>query len=110
VGNAGDDQFNGGTGEDELLGMGGTDRLRGGAGADLLVGGLGDDRYYVDNAGDTITEATGEGFDIVFSSANYTLNAGASVELLSTESIAGTGAQSLTEKFPSPSVGTLTLV
>ena len=45
-----------------------------------MIGGLGDDTYYVDNAGDIVTEVAGEGTDSVLSSISYTL--GANVENL----------------------------
>ena len=53
----------------------GNDRLDGGAGADTLTGGGGDDRYFVDNAGDVVTELVGEGYDIVFTDMDYSLGA-----------------------------------
>lgn len=49
--------------------------IDGGAGADTMAGGAGNDTYYVDNVGDTITEAVNSGTDSVFSSVNYTLAA-----------------------------------
>lgn len=53
--------------------------LDGGLGADMMIGGLGDDRYFVDNVGDIVTEYAGEGSDTVVSSVDtYTL--GANVE------------------------------
>ena len=58
----------------------GNDTLDGGAGADTLIGGAGNDSYVVDNAGDDVTEAAGEGADTVLSSISYTL--GANVENL----------------------------
>jgi len=63
------------------------DTIDGGAGADTMVGQIGDDVYYVDDPGDLVVEAAGEGFDTVFAGlASYTL--GDNVEQL-----AGTSAQ-----------------
>jgi Ca2+-binding RTX toxin-like protein len=48
--------------------------LDGGAGNDTLIGGLGDDTYLVDSSGDVVTETSGQGTDLVQSSATtYTL-------------------------------------
>jgi Ca2+-binding RTX toxin-like protein len=66
--------------------------LTGGKGADTLIGGLGDDSYYVDNAGDSITENSGEGKDSVFSTTNYTLSDNVeNLTLQGTTAINGTG-------------------
>jgi Ca2+-binding RTX toxin-like protein len=56
----------------------GDDTLNGGAGADVLEGGDGNDVYYVDNAGDKVTEkfsAGVGGYDIIYSSIDYALPA-----------------------------------
>ncbi len=75
-GNDGDDWLRGLTGNDILNGGAGTDILDGGVGADSMSGGLGDDVFYVDNAGDSVTEAVGEGVDEVRTTVNnYTLGA-----------------------------------
>ena len=39
------------------------------------IGGAGNDTYFVDNAGDAVTEIAGEGTDPVFSTAHFTLSA-----------------------------------
>ena len=44
---------------DTLNGGAGNDTLNGGAGADTMTGGTGNDTYYVDNAGDVVTEVAG---------------------------------------------------
>ncbi len=45
-------------------------RLDGAGGADTLAGQLGNDTYVVDNAGDRVIEAAGQGFDTVLTSVN----------------------------------------
>lgn len=57
-----------------LQGREGADTLDGGAGADTLEGGTGNDTYVVDNAGDRVIEAAGEGFDQVFAAVTFSLN------------------------------------
>ncbi|MFO1034574.1 MAG: hypothetical protein U1E15_11025 [Hyphomicrobiales bacterium] len=49
--------------------------INGGTGADTMAGGLGNDTYYVDDVGDTITEAANAGTDTVITSATFTLAA-----------------------------------
>lgn len=88
----GADTIDGGSGNDTLYGGGGNDRLNGGIGADRMFGGLGNDTLTVDNAGDTVFEVAGQGLDSVVASVNYTLAAGQSIELLSTQSQSGTSA------------------
>lgn len=73
-GNAGDDILSGLAGDDLLRGNGGDDRLDGGSGADSMTGGTGDDLYFVDDMGDVVIEAAGEGNDEVRTSvAAYVL-------------------------------------
>ncbi len=81
-GGNGADRLSGSNGNDVLVGGAGNDVLNGGAGTDAMAGGAGDDRYYVDNAADTVTENAGEGDDTVFTSVSYRLAAGSEVEHL----------------------------
>ncbi|WP_425339279.1 Ig-like domain-containing protein [Brevundimonas alba] len=69
------DVLNGGDGADTLVGGAGDDVLTGGDGAaNILQGGTGDDRYIVTAAGDTVTELSGEGTDVVETTlASWTL-------------------------------------
>jgi Ca2+-binding RTX toxin-like protein len=69
------DYLSGGAGIDTLLGGADRDTLDGGAGADSMAGGNDNDEYNVDDAGDQIEEASGEGTDRVLSTAStYTLS------------------------------------
>ena len=82
TGNALANAIAGGTGNDSLFGGEGNDGLNGGLGADSMVGGLGNDTYTVDNLGDVVVEAVGEGIDTVRTTLSaYTL--GSDVEYLS---------------------------
>ncbi|PWR25783.1 hypothetical protein DKG74_02165 [Zavarzinia aquatilis] len=78
----GADRLNAKGGDDTLLGGDGDDTLIGGTGADAMTGGAGDDIYYVDDAGDTVVEVSGEGTDSVRLTASWTLGAGQAVEQL----------------------------
>lgn len=75
TGNAQANLLQGGAGSNTLRGLGGNDSLVGGAGADVMIGGEGDDIYEVDDAGDTVIEAAGEGTDVVRTSVDHTLGA-----------------------------------
>jgi Ca2+-binding RTX toxin-like protein len=95
-GGDGSDFLYGDAGADALRGQDGNDLLNGGGGADEMSGGAGNDLYFVDNAGDVITEAGGQGIDEVRVTVSYTLTAGADVELLRTDTDAGAAPINLT--------------
>ncbi|MFD0917286.1 beta strand repeat-containing protein [Pseudahrensia aquimaris] len=70
----GDNLFGNSLGND-IHGNGGDDDIDGGAGADTMIGGLGNDEYWIEDAGDSVTELAGEGYDRVYVDglASYTL-------------------------------------
>jgi Ca2+-binding RTX toxin-like protein len=69
-----------------IVGNAGNNLLDGRGGADAMTGGAGNDSYFVDDAGDTVTESVGEGTDAVFSTAHFALSA--NVETLVLQGIA----------------------
>jgi Ca2+-binding RTX toxin-like protein len=82
-GMGGDDTLHGHGDNDTLIGDEGGDWLVGGAGADTMAGGSGDDVYFVDDYGDRVIEAGGQGADRVRVSISWwTLPEGADVESL----------------------------
>ncbi|HJQ17639.1 MAG TPA: calcium-binding protein [Allosphingosinicella sp.] len=64
-GGSGDDTLTGGASNERLYGGGGNDQIDGGSGSDTMAGAAGDDTYFVDNAGDVVTESFGDGLDTV---------------------------------------------
>ncbi|SFJ49124.1 Ca2+-binding protein, RTX toxin-related [Marinobacter persicus] len=60
--------------DNTILGNSGANTIDGGGGADSMAGGAGDDTYIVDHAGDEVSEAAGEGTDIVYASVSHTLS------------------------------------
>lgn len=56
-----------------ITGNAGANQLDGKGGADVLIGGGGDDTYIVDNKDDQVTEDSGQGSDLVKSSADFEL-------------------------------------
>ncbi len=78
-----------------IVGNNGANRLNGRGGADRMDGWGGDDLYIVDNAGDVVIERANAGSDRVLASVSYSLAAGQSIELITTNSVTGTNAINL---------------
>ncbi|WP_373389488.1 M10 family metallopeptidase C-terminal domain-containing protein [Pseudomonas alcaligenes] len=92
-----DDKLTGNSGNNRLSGDSGNDILNGRGGADNMIGGDGNDTYYVDNAGDVVSETNANlsqgGNDTVNSSLSaYTLGANLeNLRIQATGSANGTG-------------------
>lgn len=91
TGNNGDNFILGNAAVNTLSGGGGNDTLNGGLGADTMIGGAGDDFFFVENAGDIVIEAVGEGSDTVQASLNYTLTNNVENLILAGAALVGTG-------------------
>ena len=70
TGSAFNDTLIGDAGINVLTGGAGNDRIDGRGGADTMIGGAGTDIYSVDDTGDKIVEAAGQGNDIAYVSVN----------------------------------------
>lgn len=88
----GDDRLTGGDSNDLLMGGDGNDVLNGSGGADAMVGGMGNDTYYLDNAGDAVTELADEGTDRVIATVTYLLTDNVeNLTLSGTDNLVGIG-------------------
>lgn len=92
LGNDMDNVLVGNDGVNTLTAGAGNDVLDGGRSGDTLAGGTGDDTYLVDNGGDLVQEAAGEGVDTVRSRVSYSLAANVeNLTLVGINAIDGTG-------------------
>ena len=80
TGNQFSNTMTGNSAANTLTGLGGADRLDGKGGADTMVGGKGNEIYYVDDAGDVVTELANEGVDLVRSTLAIDLTSILNVE------------------------------
>ena len=88
----GNDKMYGESGADFMRGQGGNDLLDGGFGVDEMEGGIGNDRYYVDDILDIVTELASEGSDFIYSSVTRTMSANTErLYLTGIDNINGTG-------------------
>ncbi len=81
----------GNSADNSITGNSAANVLDGATGADTMAGGAGDDTYYVDNAGDVVTENASEGTDTVHASVDYTLTANVENLVLEGAALNGTG-------------------
>jgi Ca2+-binding RTX toxin-like protein len=72
-------------------GSAGNDALGSSRGPNTLVGLGGNDAYYVNNAGDHVTEAAGAGSDVVYATVNYTIPANVETLVMVGSGLTGTG-------------------
>lgn len=81
-----------GAGNDSISAGSGNDWIDGETGNDTMAGGLGDDTFYIDSAGDLVTEASSAGTDLVKTMVSgYTLAANVENLILSGAVISGIG-------------------
>jgi Ca2+-binding RTX toxin-like protein len=94
IGNSQNNRIYGNSASNNLSGGAGSDVLDGGVGADIMSGGIGNDIYFIDNAGDLVTEisALAPEIDTVYSSISHRLTANVErLTLTGTTAINGTG-------------------
>lgn len=81
-----------GGGDDQITAQGrNDDTIDGGTGADQMAGAEGDDRYYVDNPGDIVTELVNAGQDTIISTIDITLTDNVEHLTLAEGGTSGTG-------------------
>ena len=97
TGNSATYNYDGGNANNDFGGAALGDNIDGGTGADTMTGREGDDVYHVDDAGDMVIEAAGEGVDQVFSTVDHTL--AANVENLTLEAVEGAVLDSFSTDF-----------
>jgi hypothetical protein len=102
VGTQAADAIDGGAGNDTILGLGGNDLLIGGPGRDKIFGGPGNDSIAANGDGGRDTISCGAGADIVNADPGDSVARDCEVtsRQLSTDAIAGGGAQHATEVEP----------
>ncbi len=106
---AGDIDGSGSAAANLIVGNAGANRLDGLAGADTMIGGKGDDTYVVDNAGDAVTELSGEGNDTVEAAVSFTLKGNVETLLLTgAGAISGTGDAGASRIVGNGAINTLT--
>ena len=89
-----------------IIGDDGANVLDGKGGSDIMTGRSGNDIYFVDNASDSVIEASGGGVDTVRTSVSYVLQAGQEIETVRVDPETGTTAINLTgNEFANTLVG-----
>jgi VCBS repeat-containing protein len=81
----------GSDGDNTITGSTGNDVIDGRGGADTMIGGAGDDTYYLDQLGDTVTEALAGGTDTVISSIDTGVIANVEILRVTGEGTTATG-------------------
>ena len=95
TGTPADETLTGTNDADTLDGLGGNDILFGLLGIDTMIGGTGDDVFHVEDTGDIVTEAVGEGNDRIVAYLTYVLANGVEVETIEAVTPTATDAMDL---------------